>query len=56
MIKTIENMPRRLLIFLLLFLGIQSISAQDLVNCNNLLEDAREAYEAGMVELVHKSH
>ena len=52
MIKNIVNMPRRILIFLLLCLGIQSLSAQDLVDCTYLLEDAREAYDAGMVELV----
>jgi len=45
-------MPRRILIFLLLCLGIQSLTAQDLVNCTYLLEDAKEAYDAGMVELV----
>ena len=45
-------MPKRILIFLLLCLGIQSLSAQDLVDCTYLLEDAREAYDAGMVELV----
>jgi len=52
MIKNLVNMPRRILIFLLLCLGIQSIAAQDLVDCTYLLEDAREAYDAGMVELV----
>ena len=52
MIKNLVNMPRRILIFLLLCLGIQSITAQDLVDCTYLLEDAREAYDAGMVELV----
>jgi hypothetical protein len=52
MIKNIMYMPRRILIFLLLCLGIQSLSAQDQVDCTYLLEDAREAYDAGMVELV----
>lgn len=52
MIKNLVNMPRRILIFLLLCLGIQSITAQELVDCTYLLEDAREAYDAGMVELV----
>jgi hypothetical protein len=45
-------MPNRILIFLVLCLGYQTIAAQDLVDCTYLLEDAREAYEAGMVELV----
>jgi len=45
-------MPKRILIFLILCLGIQTLKAQDLVDCTHLLEDAREAYEAGMVELV----
>lgn len=42
----------RILFVLLLSLGIQSLTAQDLVDCTYLLEDAKEAYEAGMVELV----
>jgi len=45
-------MPRRIFILLLLCLGIQSIAAQDMVDCTYLLEDAKEAYAAGMVELV----
>ena len=45
-------MPQRIVISLLLCLGLQTIKAQDLVDCTYLLEDAREAYEAGMVELV----
>ena len=45
-------MPQRIIICLLLCLGLQTIQAQDLVDCTYLLEDAREAYEAGMVELV----
>ena len=46
------NMPNRILIFLVLCLGIQSLTAQDMAYCSILLEDAREAYAAGMVELV----
>ncbi len=45
-------MPKGILIFLVLCLGIQTLRAQDMVDCTYLLEDAREAYEAGMVELV----
>ena len=46
-------MYKRILLILLLFLGLQtSLMAQDMVRCNQLLEDAREAYTAGMVELV----
>ena len=52
MIKKFVNMPKGILIFLVLCLGIQTLRAQDMVDCTNLLEDAREAYEAGMVELV----
>lgn len=37
---------------LILCMGLQSIAAQDLVDCTNFLEDAREAYAAGMVEVV----
>ena len=37
---------------MLLCLGFQTLTAQDLVECTYLLEDAREAYDAGMVELV----
>ena len=37
---------------MLLCLGFQTLTAQDLIDCTYLLEDAREAYEAGMVELV----
>ena len=40
-----------LIIFSLLFWN-HSIAAQDRVGCTQLLEDAREAYSAGMVELV----
>jgi hypothetical protein len=52
MIKMLVNMPNRILIFLVLCLGIQSLTAQDMADCSILLEDAREAYAAGMVELV----
>ncbi len=52
MIKKFVNMPKGILIFLVLCLGIQTLRAQDMVDCTYLLEDAREAYEAGMVELV----
>jgi Outer membrane protein beta-barrel domain len=46
------NMPKRFLIFFMLFLGYQVLPAQDNDDCIYLLEDAREAYKAGMVELV----
>lgn len=52
MIKEIMNMYTRVLILLILCLGLQSISAQDLVDCTNFFEDAKEAYAAGMVEVV----
>ncbi len=46
-------MYKRILLILPLFLGLQtSLVAQDMVGCTQLLEDAREAYSAGMVELV----
>lgn len=45
-------MLNRILVFLALCLGLQTLAAQDLVDCTILLEDAREAYDAGMVELV----
>jgi hypothetical protein len=41
-----------LLLWSLSFLGLQTLAAQDLVDCSYMLADAREAYEAGMVELV----
>lgn len=37
---------------MVLSLGYQTLTAQDLVDCTYLLEDAREAYDGGMVELV----
>ena len=45
-------MLKRLSVLLLLCLGAQTLAAQDLVDCTYLLEDAKEAYNAGMVELV----
>lgn len=46
-------MLKRIIVILPLFLGLQaSVVAQDVVGCNQLLDDAREAYSAGMVELV----
>lgn len=45
-------MRKWMLIFFPLFLWSQSVAAQDMVSCNQLLDDAREAYSAGMVELV----
>ena len=45
-------MLNRILIILLLCLGMHKLAAQDLVNCNLMLADAKEAYTAGMVELV----
>jgi len=45
-------MRKWILIFLPLFLWVQSSAAQDVVGCTQLLEDAKEAYSAGMVELV----
>jgi len=52
MIKKFKYMLKRILIILVLGLGVQALLAQDLIDCANLLEDAREAYVAGMVELV----
>lgn len=45
-------MRKWILLIVSLFLLYQSTPAQDLVGCTQLLEDAREAYSAGMVELV----
>ena len=45
-------MLKRILFFLVLSLGLQNLAAQNLVDCTNMLADAREAYAAGMVELV----
>jgi len=46
------TMLNRILIVLILVLGLQNLNAQNLVDCTYLLEDAKEAYDAGMVELV----
>lgn len=45
-------MRKWILIFFPLYLISQSLQAQDPVGCNQLYQDAREAYDAGMVELV----
>jgi len=45
-------MLNRTLFFLVLSLGYQILNAQEQVDCKYVIEDAREAYEAGMVELV----
>ncbi len=45
-------MRKWILISIPLLLGYQSLVAQDMVGCTHLLEDAKEAYAAGMVELV----
>lgn len=45
-------MTPRILFLCLLSIGYQSLRAQDVAGCTYLLEDAKEAYEAGMVELI----
>lgn len=45
-------MRKWILIIVPLFVWLKATSAQDMVGCTQLLEDAREAYSAGMVELV----
>jgi len=45
-------MLNRTLLLLVLSLGYQILTAQEQVDCKYVIEDAREAYEAGMVELV----
>jgi hypothetical protein len=45
-------MTQRILLFFLLAIGYQTLMAQDPAGCNYLLEDAKEAYTAGMVELI----
>ena len=45
-------MCKWILIIISLCLGCHSLVAQDVVGCTQLLEDAKEAYAAGMVELV----
>lgn len=52
MIKVVINMLKKLHFLWIFILSVHSVAAQDLVDCNNFLADAREAYEAGMVELV----
>ena len=52
MIRKILNMLNRILITLVLSLVTQTLVAQELVDYSSMLEDAKEAYEAGMVELV----
>jgi hypothetical protein len=45
-------MVNRTLLFLVLSLGYQILAAQEQVDCKYVIDDAREAYEAGMLELV----
>lgn len=46
-------MFKRIIVILPLFLWLHtSVIAQDVVGCTQMLDDAREAYSAGMVELV----
>lgn len=45
-------MLNRIRFFILLLFWLTSITAQDQVGCPQLLQDAREAYAGGMVELV----
>jgi hypothetical protein len=45
-------MRKWILIIVATFVSFQFVSAQDVVGCTQLLEDAKEAYSAGMVELV----
>lgn len=45
-------MRKWILIFFPLYLIGQSLQAQDPVGCSQLYQDAREAYDAGMVEVV----
>jgi len=45
-------MAKRILLFFLLSFAYQTLTAQDLAACSYLLEDAKEAYAAGMVELI----
>jgi len=45
-------MIQRILFFILLSVAYQSVTAQDVAGCTYLLEDAKEAYGAGMVELI----
>ena len=45
-------MTRRILLLILLSFGYQTLRAQDVSGCSYLFEDAKEAYAAGMVELI----
>lgn len=45
-------MSKRILLFFLLSLAYQTLTAQDVAGCTYLLEDAKEAYAGGMVELI----
>jgi len=45
-------MTKRIFLFFLLSIAYQNLTAQDPVGCTYLLEDAKEAYTAGMVELI----
>lgn len=46
-------MLKRIIVILPLFICLHTtVMAQDVVGCNQMLDDAREAYNAGMVELV----
>ncbi len=45
-------MTRRILLLVLLSFGYQTLRAQDVSGCSYLFEDAKEAYAAGMVELI----
>ena len=45
-------MTKRILLFFLLSMAYQTLTAQDVAGCTYLLEDAKEAYAAGMVELI----
>ena len=45
-------MTKRILLFFLLSIAYQSVTAQEIAGCTYLLEDAKEAYGAGMVELI----
>ena len=52
MIRPLLYTLKRLGVLVLLCFGAQTMAAQDQVDCTYLLEDAKEAYNAGMVELV----
>ena len=50
--QILASMIKRILLFVLLAAAYQSVAAQDVAGCTYLLEDAKEAYGAGMVELI----